>query len=595
MLRIGLMQRSPLFQLSRYLAPHRMTMVCASLCSILNQVFDLLPEILMGIAIDVVVNKQDSFLSRIGFPEITTQLIILGALCLITWTFESIFQYLYIVLWRHLAQTIQHSLRMAGYVHLQNLEMAYFEEKNTGELLSILNDDVNQLERFFDNGINAIIQIATSTLMTAAVFFYTSPAVAFYTLAPTPFICMIAWVFQARLAIFHSAARRQAAILASRLTNNILGITTIKSYATEQSEANRIATASKNYMRANSQMTYAFAAFRPTIRMAVVLGFVATVVVGGWYAHQGIIPVGAYSSLVFLTQRLLWPFTELAEIVNDYKRAMCASGRVLDLIRTPIGIIDGSVAVSPQEIKGTIRFEHVSFTYPNNTTVFEDFSCVIHAGQTTAFVGATGSGKSSLIKLLLRFYEPTKGTIFIDNYDITRMTLASIRRSISFVSQDPFLFHGTLYENIAYGSPRQTPDAAIIRAAQVAHADEFIQKLPSGYECIVGERGQKISGGQRQRIAIARAVLKNAPIFIFDEATSAVDNETEAAIQKSLVEIGHNHTTIIIAHRLSTIRHADTIHVLDQGKIVESGNHYTLLALNKTYAGLWKLQTGTLE
>jgi ATP-binding cassette subfamily B protein len=266
---------------------------------------------------------------------------------------------------------------------------------------------------------------------------------------------------------------------------------------------------------------------------------------------------------------------------------MASTDRVLDLLDTPVAIDSGHLALPA--VRGEIQLRDVTFAYPDRSTVVDRLSLNIPAGETIAIVGATGSGKSTLVKLLLRLYEIQSGTITLDGINIKDLHLADLRRSIGLVSQDVFLFHGSVRENIAYGSPDANLDS-VIAAAKIAEADEFIDRLPEGYDTIVGERGQKLSGGQRQRIAIARAVLKNPPILILDEATSAVDNETEAAIQRSLDRITVDRTTIAIAHRLSTIRNAHCIYVMDRGELVESGTHDELIAINGIYAGLWNIQ-----
>jgi ATP-binding cassette subfamily B protein len=272
---------------------------------------------------------------------------------------------------------------------------------------------------------------------------------------------------------------------------------------------------------------------------------------------------------------------------------MASTNRVLDVLGTDRTVVDGDLDMPLAGVKGSIEFDHVDFSYGRGVPVAQDLSFTIPSGDTIAFVGATGAGKTTLVKLLLRFYDVTGGAIRVDGRDVRDLKLADLRRSIALVSQDVFLFDGTVGENIAYGRPDATTDQ-IVGAAQVAEVHDFIAGLPDGYETVVGERGQKLSGGQRQRISIARAILSDAPILLLDEATSAVDNETEAAIQRSLMRLAHNRTTIVIAHRLSTIRHADRIFVLSNGRIVEQGTHDELVEIGGVYRALWDVQTGEL-
>jgi ATP-binding cassette subfamily B protein len=325
--------------------------------------------------------------------------------------------------------------------------------------------------------------------------------------------------------------------------------------------------------------------------MVILAGFTAILLYGGMEVEAGKLAVGTYSVLVFMTQRLLWPLTRLGQTLDLYQRAMASTARVMDLLDTPITIHSGNIALPVESVKGEIEFQNITFSYNERQPVMENLSLTIPQGTTTAIVGTTGSGKSTLIKLLLRFYELKRGKITLDGLDLQDIIIYDLRKAIGLVSQEVFLFHGTVRENIAYGSPDATLEE-IIMAAKMAEADQFILQLPYGYETIVGERGQKLSGGQRQRLSIARAILKNPPILILDEATSAVDNETESAIARSLKKITKHRTTIMIAHRLSTIRHADCIYVLENGKIVEQGKHEELLSKQAIYANLWKVQTG---
>ena len=319
--------------------------------------------------------------------------------------------------------------------------------------------------------------------------------------------------------------------------------------------------------------------------------FVAILLIGGFQVWNNQLNVGTYSFLVFITQRLLWPLTTLGHVLDEFQRSMASVNRVIDLIDTPIKINDGKKRINFKQINGEIIFKNIYFNYPGRKSTLEDINICIPPKMTLGIVGLTGSGKSTLIKLLLRIYDINKGTITLDNIPIKEIKLNDLRRCISLVSQETYLFHGTVQENISYGSNKANIKE-IIRASKVAEAHEFIKQLPEGYKTIVGERGQRLSGGQRQRIALARAVLKDSPILILDEATASVDNETELLIQKSLAKLTKNRTTIVIAHRLSTIKNADNIIVLDQGRIIEKGKHSNLLKSNGVYADLWNVQVG---
>ena len=563
----------------------------ATACSILNKLFDLAPPALIGIAVDVVVNQQDSIIARWGVKDIFGQFIILSLLTVIVWVLESAFEYAYERLWRNLAQNIQHDLRLNAYGHLQNLELSYFEERSTGGLMSILNDDINQLERFLDVGANDILQVLTTVIIVSSAFFFLAPSVAWMAMLPIPAILWGTFAFQNLLAPRYADVREKVSFLNSRLANNLSGIITIKSFVAEEYESARLNRESEAYRQSNSRAIKLSAAFTPLIRMLILVGFTALMVFGGISAVNGNLSVGAYSVLVYLIQRLLWPLTRLGNTFDLYQRAMASVNRVMDLLDTPITIHQGNISLPTENVRGELLFDNITFAYKDRYRVIKNLSLQIPAGKTIAIVGSTGSGKSTLIKLLLRFYELSSGKIVLDGININNLNLADLRRCIGLVSQDVFLFHGTVAENIAYGKFEAT-DQEIQNAAKVAEAHEFITQLPEGYNTIVGERGQKLSGGQRQRIAIARAVLKNPPILVLDEATSAVDNETEAAIQRSLERITVDRTTIAIAHRLSTIRNTDRIYVMEYGQLVESGTHEELLADNGIYASLWRVQSG---
>jgi len=583
----------PLIRLIRYAGHRRARIREACAYSILNKVFDLAPPLLIGAAVDVVVRTKDSVMAR-WFPDAGQQLAALAVLTLVIWGLESVFEYAYAVRWRNLAQDIQHDLRRDAYDHLQRLDLAYFEDRSSGGLMSILNDDVNQLERFLDGGANDLLQVGTTVVVIGAIFFAFEPVVATFAFLPMPFVLWGSFVFQKRLAPRYTAVRDRVGRLNALLANNLGGMSTIKSFAAEAHESRRVDEESLRYQRANRDAIRLSSAFSPLIRMVIVVGFTTTLVLGGRAVFTGDLGVGAYSVMVFLTQRLLWPLTRLGATVDLYQRAMASTRRALDLLDTPVRVRAGKRPLPRESVEGAIRFEGVTFAYGELPPVLRDLTFTVPARSTVALVGPTGSGKTSIVKLLLRFYEPQAGRITVDGHDIADVALPDLRRAIGLVSQDVFLFDGTVHENVVYGTFDAEPDD-VVAAAVAAEADAFVRELPHGYDTLVGERGQKLSGGQRQRLSLARAVLKDPPILVLDEATSAVDNETEAAIQRSLARISRGRTTLVIAHRLSTIRHADAIHVVDRGRITESGSHEELVARDGTYAALWRVQTGEWE
>ena len=599
----------PLVRLWRHAGGHRRTVVAATGFSVLNKLADVMPELLIGAAVDVVVRADDSLVATVfGVEDRFAQLVVLAIINVAVWLIESASEFVANVLWRNLAQTIEHEARMDAYRHVQRLELAWFEDQSTGGLLSILNDDVNQLERFLDVGANELVRTFVNVVFVGVVFFVAEPVLGVVAFLPIPIIVWGSIRYQRRLEPRYAIVRQAAGDLGALLANNVSGIATIRAFSAEARESERVAAASGDYREANGAAIRLSSAFIPLIRLAILAAFTLTLLIGGRAALDGTLEVGVFSVLVYMTQRLLWPLTRLGETFDLYQRAMASTRRILDLLAVDPTIVDGAHAL-PAPLLGEVRFESVRFAYGpspsvagtgnadahrNQRPVLDGFDLVVPPGETHAIVGSTGAGKSTVVKLLLRLYDTNAGRIALDGVDVRNVPLAELRRAVGYVGQDVFLFQGTVRENLAYGRP-DAGDAELERAARLAEGHDFIVELPDGYDTVVGERGQKLSGGQRQRLSIARAILKDPAVLVLDEATSAVDNETEAAIQRSLELVGSDRTVIVIAHRLSTVRHADRIHVLEAGRIVESGTHGALLEDRGLYAALWRIQTGEVH
>jgi len=585
-------ESGPFRRLLAHVSGHRGTIRLASLCSVTNKIWDLAPPLLIGLAVDVVVEREDSFLASLGILDPWHQLILLSVLTFAIWGLESLFEYFYGVLWRNLAQTVQHELRLDTFAHVQRQGMGWFDERQKGDILAILNDDINQLERFLDKGANDLLQVSTTVVVVGAVFIAISWQVALFAVLPIPIIVWGSFRYQRSLEPRYAEVRKSAGAMNALLENDLSGMSTIQSFTAEDREIKRVEALSNVYRESNRQAIRLSAAFTPLIRMAILCGFTATLLLGGWMTLENELAVGAYSVLVFMTQRLLWPLTRLGETFDLYQRAMASSTRVLDVLTSPTEVVQGDFAPESSVIEASpITFKDVDFSYPGREPVFTGLNLELKAGETVGVVGSTGAGKTTLIRLLLRFAEPTTGSILWADQPLPEWSLSRLRSSMALVDQHITLFPTTILENIRYGNPNAT-DEAVYESAKLAEVTEFVEALPEAWATLVGEGGHRLSGGQRQRLAIARAVLKDAPLLILDEATSAVDNETEAALQRSINKITQGRTAVIIAHRLSTVRNADRILVLENGGIREDGNHDELVQIGGIYSRMWAVQTG---
>ena len=583
---------NPIQLLSAYLRQWKGKVIKASTYSVLNKLFDVAPEVLIGVAVDLVVKKNQSFVASLGFESINSQVLFIGGLTFAIWVLESLFEYLYLIEWRGLAQNLEHDLRIRAYDHAQLLDLSWHEKQTIGNITSILNDDVNQLERFLNNGVNQIIQVATSTVLIGIIFFYISPLIASIALIPVPIIFFIGVSFQKKLSPRYKIIREKVGALNTTIVNNLMGIQIIKSLMTFSFEKQSVAKMSQEYQQENIRAISISSAFNPLIRMGVLAGFLGTMLIGSYMALNGTLEVGSYSVLVFLTQRFLWPFTTLSTLIDDFERTMASTKRIFSMMSVERKIKNIDSPIILKDCKADISFDNVGFSYDGQKPLFKDFNLSIPFGSSIGIVGDTGSGKTTIAKLLLRLYDLDNGKITIGDTSLDAIDISFLRRRVGIVNQSPFLFNATIKDNIGYGLKNLTMDQ-IDYAANQSQAMEFIEKLPKGFDTMVGERGQMLSGGQQQRIAIARTVIRNPDIIIFDEATSSVDNKTEQLIQKALFNIQKGRTSIIIAHRLSTIRNCSTIFLIKDGKVVEKGNHESLVNDgNSYYSQLWDIQTG---
>ena len=579
----------PVLRLIAYLKDYKKDYNLGIVYSIINKIFDIAPEVLIGVAVDTVVSQENSLLAKIGFVDVYDQVIVLGIITFFIWVFESISQYLCSVTWLNLSQKIQHDLRDDTYTHIQKISSNILDKFKSGNLQSILGADINLLEKFLEKGANQIIQVFTSSVVIGAIFFYLAPELALAAILPVPLIILGAFYFQHLLEPRFLKIRQKAGTIGSVIANNLAGMMTIKSFTAEKYARAQVKQVSDDYVKANKHAIALSSAVTPVIRIAVLAGFLATLIYGSFLTLEGSLAVGSFSVLVFLTQRLLWPLTMLADITIEYQKAMASTTRVLDLLDLPAE--DNHKGIKLEQVKGEIKIDDLCFGYTKQDSVFKNLNLAFKAGSSTAIVGDSGAGKSTLIKLLLKLQTQQSGNILLDGTDIKEINNYNLRQNISFISQEAFIFNSSVIANIAYGQANADINA-VIQAAKIAQADEFITQLPQGYNTVLSENGNNLSGGQKQRIAIARAIFKHAPVLILDEATSALDNHTEHSLRHSLAKLPQDCTKIIIAHRLSSICHLDNILVLEQGQIIEQGTHAQLLERQGKYATLWQLQTG---
>jgi len=583
----------------------RLAFLVGLVSSVFARMLDLLPPLLLALAIDAVIEGNASY-SLLLVPDAwipgstTGQLWLTAGLIAASFGFGAVFHYTRNWGWNKFAQHVQHAVRTDTYETMQRLNMEFFADKQTGEMMSVLSNDVNRLEKFLNDGLNSSSRLVIMVLGIAAYLFWINWQLALVALLPVPLIAVFTKWFIETIQPKYADVRASVGSLNSRLENNLSGIQIIKTANTEDYEADRVEDSSQEYLDANWDAIGTRITFFPGLRLVSGLGFVVTFVVGGLIVIGQApavftieLTTGGFVAFIIYTQRFVWPMAQFGQVINMYQRAYASAERVFGLMETPGRLAEGTDAPPLAVTDGAVEYDDVTFGYEDDT-VLDDVSFTVDGGDTVALVGPTGAGKSTVMKLLLRMYDPDDGAVRIDDQDLRDVQIPSVRRAIGYVSQETFLFYGTVRDNIAYGT-FDASDEAIRAAAEAAEAHQFIRNLPDGYDTMVGERGVKLSGGQRQRIAIARAMLKDPDILVLDEATSDVDTETEMLIQRSLDDLTADRTTFAIAHRLSTVKDADTILVLEDGRIVERGSHDDLLAEDGLYANLWAVQAGEID
>ena len=587
---------------ARYAGADLPLFVLGVLTSILGRAASLAPPLVLGVAIDATFNDTvaytllfvpGEFLPKTQAAEVWVSVgIIVAALAVsvvLTWTNGAALSLF--------SNRLQHRIRVDSYEAMQSLDMEFFDDKQTGQVLSILNDDVRNLRMFLGTTVSSALQLVATVIGIAVILFSLNWQLALVTLVFVPALAAFTLWFMRTIRPRYRSLRASVGDLNTRLENNLSGMEVIKTANAEAHETERIRDTSWEYYLRTWAVAKLEYLYQPSMDLLAGLAFAATFLIGGlWLVGappgplSGTLRVGEFVTFLFMTQRFVDPLSGVGRIVNSYENARASAERVAGLVAQPVTVTDREDAVVRDRLDGAVEYDDVSFSYLPDRPVIRGFSFTAEAGDTIAFVGPTGAGKSTAAKLLLRLYDVDSGAVRVDGIDVRDLSLDSLRSNIGYVSQDVFLFDESVVENIRYGSFDATEEE-VKEAARLAEAHEFIVELPDGYDTRVGERGVKLSGGQRQRLAIARAMLQDPAILVLDEATSAVDTQTEALIQRGLARLTADRTTLVIAHRLSTVRTADLILVVDDGWIAERGTHEDLLRVGGRYTALWGAQT----
>lgn len=565
-----------------YLKPYKKAVLGGLFLNGLARICDLLPLALAGKVVDV---------ATAGVRDPGTY-ILFGLAVLASFLCLALFQSSSDYTLAAMAQRARHDIRLDLYRHLQTLDLSFFEDRQTGDIMSVIVSDVDTLESFLTDSTTSIIRLVVTFLGIYGYLFFLEWRLALLLFAPLPFALLAVRHFVTRVQPRYRATRAAVGAIAGMLENNVAGMGVIQAYTAEDRLLAAVATRSATYRDESVAAEAERARFLPAIYAVAGLSFGAVFAGGGWLVASGLGPsAGEYTTFVLFAARLVLPLFVFGMLINQIQRAEAAAGRIADLLAIRPQVADRPGARPLDGRPEHLEFRDVRFAYPGRAPVINGVNFSLRQGEVLGVVGPTGAGKSTLVKLMLRYFEPSHGAILVDGRPLSALTLKSWRGQLGYVSQDAFLFHGTVAENILLGRP-EADMAAVRRAAAVAGIDARIKELPQGYDTVIGERGAKLSGGERQRVSLARAILRDPAVLILDEATSAVDTRTEAVIQQNLHDFREGRLTLAVAHRLSTVRQCTEILVVVDGCVVERGNHDALLAAGGVYAGLWAVQSG---
>lgn len=569
----------PLLRILRYIRPYRYLALLTLACAGLTTALELIPPWLTKIVIDDVIQAHQPVL----LPWI------IGGLVM-TYGLRNIFGSLRIRLNNMLEQKVVYDLRDQVFSALQRLSISYYENRSTGEIMSRVNNDTEHVERIFIDGLEAMLTASLTLVGITVMLFWLNWKLALLSLIPIPLLVLSASTFTKRMHGYYHDIRRSAADLNAYLQDAISGIRETIGFNQQNAERARFNRLSYDYSQSNLKAMYLWSLYSPSMMFVGSLGTILILWFGSKEVLSGALTLGELVMFLGYLALFYVPINQIHSVNHLLQHALAASERVFEVLDTQPDVQDRSGVQAPVErLHGGVRFERVAFAYRDDVPVLKEITLDVKPGERIALVGPSGAGKSSLLKLLMRFYDVKAGSILMDGYDVRDLPLAFLRHHIGLVQQEPFLFNGTVRENIAYGDPT-ADQLRLEEAARAARAHDFILDLPDGYDTWIGERGVKLSVGQKQRVSIARVLLKNPPIVIFDEATSNVDTETELKIREALDYLMEGRTTFTIAHRLSTLQDADRIVVIDRGRIVEEGSHEALLAQGGLYAILYEAQ-----